>query len=84
MRMRKDHRTSLSFSFIAPVSEDLFEKTITAVLASVLPSFGHCLSLHSDVHGYPTHTESNDCGLHLSVGPEFEGAPTWCQQDRRR
>lgn len=66
MRMRKDHRTSFSFSFIAPVSKDFFEKTITVVLASVLPSFGHCLSLHFDVHGYPTHTESNDDGHHLS------------------
>lgn len=47
MRMRKDHRTRF-LSFIAPVSKDFFEKTITVVLASVLPSFGHCLSLHFD------------------------------------
>lgn len=78
------------FFLFAPVSQHFFEKTMMVVLASVLPSFSNCFSLHFDMHGYPTHTESNDYGLQLShsqslgtsVGPELEGATKWSQQDR--
>lgn len=85
MCMRKDHRILLSFSFLLLFPKTFFEKTIMVVLASVLPSFSNCLSLHFDMHSYPTYTESNDYGLlGTSVGPELEGATMWSQQDRRR
>lgn len=51
-----EKETQTHLFFFAPVSKHFIEENIVVSSTSVLPSFGNCLSLHFDMHGYPKHT----------------------------